>query len=336
MDSKYLLILVLFLSSNALSAKLESHLGEISEILTDAQTEQGYPGISLAILFEGEFYADQVGYADMAEERIPDNETIFRIYSLTKGLTQILVWILENNNTLDIDTPIKNYLQSIPPHIQQITSQELLSHRSGIRHYRSNEEWLSLSQNHCASPRDAFSTFIDDPLVVLDSSGQHYSSFGYVLLSGVLEAAAAEPFEAILDKYILEPTDTERTELDDPGNNITDNVTKFYEPSNEGYVEAPGIDNSCKFGGGAINSTPTEVAKIYSAYFSGNLTNEPSSQISSSLPRRFNFGGEGLGGRSALVAYPQERLVVVIVSNARGGDLQPYAEEISQVILANE
>lgn len=328
-----MLLLVLVFSNDAVTDDLSSKARDIEAVLATIKEEQGYPGVSLAISFEGDISTFQIGYADTAKEKSVNDETVFRVYSLTKGLTEILTRIVAESGDLDLNAPVIKYIPNLPPHMHKITGEQLLSHRGGIRHYRSNDEWLELSQNHCSSPRDAFAPFADDPLISEPGREEHYSSFGYVLLSGAIEAASEESFESLMRQHVFAPSGTERTYFDDPKNNSNENVTKFYEPSNGKYLEAPSIDNSCKFGGGAINSTPADIARVFNAYFSGKLTKRGSVQATSTLPNRIALSGEGLGGRSTLVAYPDENLTVVLVSNARGGNLQPYAIELAELLL---
>ena len=333
MKSKYIALCMLLVSNTALCATSDARRAQISEILTSIKSEQGYPGVSLAVSFKGDDYTDQIGFSDVAAAASVNEDTVFRAYSLTKGLTEILARILVINRTLDLESPISNYLPSIPSHLQLVTSHQLLSHRSGIRHYQSEDEWLRLSKQHCTSPKDAIATFIDDPLISKVGSQKHYSSFGYVLLSAVFESASDESFENLMSKYILEPSEASSTEFDKPSESSHSNRTKFYEPSNGTYVEAPNINNSCKFGGGGLNSTPREIAQVYYAYFSGSLSSETPLQVTEYLPKHFTLSGEGLGGRAALIAYPSENLTVVLMANARGGNLQPYASKIADLFL---
>lgn len=333
---KSLLTVLLLTPGVAISADFSATDSRISEILASIQTEQGYPGVSLAVLYNGDYSYQQTGYSNVSQGNLADEDTIFRVYSLTKGVTGILARILEDKGLFNPDAPIDSYLENLPPHLRKITGRQLLSHRSGIRHYRDDEEWLRLSQSHCSSPFDAFGSFISDPLVSESGTEESYSSFGYVLLSGVIEAAAGRPFGDLMHEYIFSPAGVERIYFDDPSKNSEQNTTIFYEPMGGEYAEAPSIDNSCKFGGGALNSTPKEIAKIYSEFFSGTLTNESHQQVVASLPSRISLSGEGLGGRSTLIAYPQDNLTVVIVANAMGGNLQPYAAQIAEIILANE
>ena len=328
-----IIFLMLLLPGTTYSANLEARGSKIAQILKAIQTQHPYPGVSLAIAHGDELYTDNIGYANVDDARAIDSETIFRVYSLSKGVTAILANILSQRKILDLDLAIVNYLSELPAQVQEITSQQLLSHRGGIRHYHGTDEWLKLSREHCARTEDALNPFINDPLIAEPGAGVHYSSFGYVLLSAVLTAAAGETFDSLLHKYIIAPSGAGRTELDIPGRNVRKNVATYYEPVDGRYLEAPAIDNSCKFGGGAINSTAADIAKIYQAYFAGKLTNESASELASSLPGKFTIAGEGLGGRAALVAYPQEQLVVVILANTRGGDLQPHAVELAELLL---
>ena len=308
------------------TARAEAAEGKIDEIVERISQGHDYPGVSLAVSYNDKVYFKQTGYADIADESSINNETIFRMYSLTKGVTEILANLLVKNGSLDLELPVSFYLPNIPIHLQKITVQHLLSHKSGIRHYSSNDEWLRLSKNHCTSPQMAMSVFINDPLISEPGEEINYTSFGYVLLSAVIEVAGKKPFKELMSEFIFVPSKALRIEFDNPENNERLNVTSFYEPVVEGYIEAPFVDNSCKFGAGAINASPESLLKVFSHFYSNNSAN-------SSLPERISMGGEGLGGRSALIAYPKDNLVVIVVANARGGNLQPYASEIAKALL---
>jgi len=298
---------------------------------------EGYPGVSVAVYYEGRlFYQQQTGFSDLASERAPDQKTIFRMYSLTKGVTQILAASLAEEGVLEMDAPISVYVAGLPDIFGNITARQLLDNRAGIRHYKSNQEWMELSQQHCDSTKDALAAFIDDPLIAEPGTKTAYSSFGYVLLSRVLESVSGQTFEQLMEERIWQPSQLERIELDDPQNRQFENVSTFYEPVGDSYVEAPFVDNSCKFGGGAINATPSAIAKIFSDYYQAKLTSKET--LAEFVPaiasdqKSISLGGEGMGGRSALFAYPAKNIVVVIAANARGGDLKSYAENIANAV----
>ena len=212
----------------------------------------------------------------------------------------------------------------IPIHFKEITVQHLFSYKSGIRHYSSNDEWLRLSQYHCTLPQTAIPG--NDSLMSEPGEETNYTSFGYGLLSAVIEVAGKRPLEELMSEFIFVPSNALRIEFDKPENNERLNLTSFYDPAVEGYIEAPFIDNSCKFGAGSINAFAQSLLKVFSHFYSSNSTNFP-------LQERISTGDEGLGGRTALIAYPKENVVVNIAANARGGNFQPYASQIAEALL---
>jgi len=62
---------------------------------------------------------------------------------------------------LDLDADIRRYFPEFPDKGATITARQLLSHTSGIRHYRGSE---SLRNEHFAGPVPSMSIFKDDPL----------------------------------------------------------------------------------------------------------------------------------------------------------------------------
>ena len=126
-----------------------------------------------------------------------------------------------------------------------------------------------------------------------------------------------------MSEFIFVPGKALRIELDNPENNERLNVTSFYEPAVEGYIEAPFVDNSCKFGAGAINASPESLLKVFSHFYSNNSANFP-------LPERISMSGEGLGGLS--YCLPQRKLSCYYCSQ-RTGWKPSYASEIAETLL---
>jgi CubicO group peptidase (beta-lactamase class C family) len=221
----------------------------------------------------------------------------------------------------------------------QLTSLQLLNHKSGIRHYKGTDEWVKLMLEHCQTPNDAIQYFIKDPLIEIADEKEHYSSFGYVLLSAVMEASSGQSLEILMEKYLFNKSHVDRVDFDDPTNlNIDVNTSLFFEPSNNKQMIAPAANNSCKFGAGNINASPGAISKVFSAFNEGKLSSLKTVELlfsqfaSHEAYPKLSLGGEGLGGRSVLLTYPTDNLVIVIAANARGGNLQPYANEIANIV----
>jgi serine beta-lactamase-like protein LACTB, mitochondrial len=331
-----------FNSASALPAPSPQHPDsrdlrtEVAAIAQEAYATGLYIGVSVAAAsVDGEVMHVGVGFADAQSEREITSQTMFRMYSVSKGLTALLAERLAAQGKLQLGAPIDLYLPNLPEHLRDITARQLLDHSSGIRHYKGTDEWLQLSRQNCTTPSQAIEAFKADPLVFKPGERVAYSSFGYVLLSAVIEQAGGKPFSTLMQTLIFEPSGAQRIELDQPRSNTSTDVSIYYEkqPDAGGRLtpqEAPPIDNSCKFGGGAVNASPQAVADIYRAY----LRDVRRAESRAGQEGPFSVGGEGLGGRSIAYADPKSGVIVVIAANARGGNLEPYARRIAEAIAA--
>src|SRR6267378_3950851 len=138
-------------------------------------------------------YSEGFGYADL-EERVPVWPTTkFRIGSISKPLTATALVQLVEAGKLDLDAPVQKYVPSFPEKGAVITTRMLAGHLAGIRHYQGDEFNI---QKHYANVLDGVKIFENDPLVSPPGTKFNYSSYGYNLLSAVVESAASESARA--------------------------------------------------------------------------------------------------------------------------------------------
>lgn len=333
-------ILSIMLASPAFSQVDRHAIDRAAEEVLGAGT---YPALSVAVFQDGQLaYAGQYGHADLGKRIAPKQDTVFRMYSVSKGLTQILAAVLVDEGSLDLNAPISRYVQGLPEQLRDLTADQLLNHRGGIRHYSGAKEWMELSKQHCSSPVEAIPAFAGDSLLFAPGTKESYSSFGYVLLSAVLEQAGGAPFGILLEKKLFQPSGASKIHLDTGGAGNPVPSAQFYERRQGAAAEfdvAPAVDNSCKFGGGAVNGTPAEIARVFSAFYAGKLTSKPILErfvpaAATGTDDIVSFGGEGLGGRSVVVAVPARNVVVTIAANARGGSLEPLGKVIVALVSA--
>jgi len=341
----HILLLTSFLCSFTVIANTAIHtaknttklntISKINAVMDKIMDENAYPGISMVISFNGNIYHHaQKGFINVETKTSANIDTKFRMYSVTKGLTILLTTKLAEQGVLGLHVPIGQYLPDLPIDKKKLTPQQLLDHKSGIRHYKGAQEWMALSQQHCQTPKDAIQYFINDPLISEPGKQEHYSSFAYVLLSAVIEASSGLTLENVMDKYLFSKSNVSRVTFDDPtAYNKDVNTSTFYEKANNIQIIAPAVDNSCKFGSGNINASPLEISHIFSAMYANNSA---STDTFKKLFPLLSVSGEGLGGRSTLLVDPSNNVVIVIAANARGGNLQPYANEISDIIRLNQ
>ncbi len=223
--------------------------------------------------------ADQArGLMDLESQAPATPQTRYRVYSIAKAMTATAAMRLVELERLDLDTPVETYLSDLPDHVHGITARQLMGHRSGIRHYRQGE-WVSVSHRDCASPTDALEDFINDPLDNEPGTAMAYSTFGYVLLSAVIEATYGQPYEKAMQDLVFTPAGMTATAIEGREVSGFDTAT-FYvapdpnDPEDDWFATVdwdPSINASCKFGGGGFLSTSEDLVRFGWALSTGRL-----------------------------------------------------------------
>src|SRR5690606_22611261 len=113
--------------------------------------------------------------------------------------------------------------------------------------------------------------FKDRPLLFAPGERYHYSSFGFNLLSAVVEGAAGRPFLEYMDEAVFIPLGMEHTEAD-RYEAIIPHRSGFYEVTDDGALRhAAYTDNSAVWAGGGFLSTPSDLVAFGSGLLNGDL-----------------------------------------------------------------
>ncbi|MCA9320574.1 MAG: beta-lactamase family protein, partial [Planctomycetes bacterium] len=235
-----------------------------AQALVAAVLDEGVPGVAAGVARRGEvLWAEGFGFADL-EHRVPvTDQTLFRIASLSKPLTTAGLMKLVEKGTLDLDAEIQRYLPDFPVKEKgAVTTRLLAGHLAGIRHYRDRE---MLSTESYPTVGSALAIFRDDPLLHTPGSKYLYSSYGFNLVSAVMESAAGLPFLDFMQREVFEPLGMEHTVADEPSR-IVEHRARCYLRRRGAFVNAPYVDNSCKWAGGGFLSCVPDLLKLGSAH----------------------------------------------------------------------
>lgn len=306
------------------------------------------PGVQVAVAVNGKLvWSEGFGFAD-AERRQPvTRETQFRIGSVSKPLTATAVALLYEQGKLDLDAPVQRYVPSFPDKGYPITTRQLAGHLAGIRHYKDQEFF---SNRHYATVLDGLKIFQDDSLLFPPGTRFSYTSYGWNLVSAVVEGASGDDFLHYVSTRVFRPLGLSRTGPDRV-DSLIPGRTQFYDRDSAGSFHiAPAVDNSYKWAGGGFVSSAEDLVKFGSALLQpGFLKSETldllfTSQRTStgeetgygigwflrtdSLGHRWAFhGGGSVGGTAAFGLDRDSRVVVAILANLSNAPLDP-AEEI--------
>src|ERR1700761_5691024 len=111
----------------------ENRVDRLEKAITGYAQAQEFSGTILVEEKGQRLYERSFGFADRAFEVPADDGTRYRIASITKLFTSVLVMQLVDEGKLDLASPIRTWLPDYPGEgADRITLAQLLHHTSGI------------------------------------------------------------------------------------------------------------------------------------------------------------------------------------------------------------
>lgn len=187
---------------------------KIDELIGLYTDYEGFNG-SVLVAHEGEIiYKKGFGLADMEWNISNQIDTKFRIASVTKSFTAMLIMQLVAENKLDLQQPIRTYLPDYPkPNSDLITIHHLLTHTSGtVRDYKNNIPINKYPDRQ--HPERLIEEFSGLPLEFTPGERFSYSNSGYMVLGVIIETITGKAFETVLQEKILDPLGMKNTGVD--------------------------------------------------------------------------------------------------------------------------
>jgi CubicO group peptidase (beta-lactamase class C family) len=327
-------------------------------------TEQNLPGLSVAVAVGQEMvWAEGFGWADL-EKRVPvAPETRFRIGHASKALTSAAVGLLLEKRRLHLDDEIQTYVPAFPRKQWPVTLRQLMGHVAGVKHYRGEE--ADIPSAHCERASEGLQSFADDPLLFEPGTQYRYSTYGWVLVSAAVEAAANEPFFTFMRTQIFTPLGMADT-MPDSATEAIPNRATFYFPRFSGDNQygpevARTVDYSCFAGAGAFLSTPSDLVRFGMAISRGKLLQpdtvsmlQTRQLLASGAETEYGLGwmletlplaGEPtrlashasrslLGASTSFLTFPERGIVVAVTSNTSYAGTRSIALKIAEAFAA--
>jgi CubicO group peptidase (beta-lactamase class C family) len=308
-------------------------------ILAALIESNGVPGMGAALWQDGKLrWSGSAGFADLVQRRPVTAKTQFRFASVSKLFAVTAAAQLREQGRLDVNAPISTILPWLPPGWPPITTAQLAAHTAGIPHYQDVDS--DLGSRHYGNVRDAAALVTGRTLLSPPGTAYSYSSWGFVLLSAVVEAAAGVPY---LDVVANQLTSGLIIGPDATGPHNPDAATP-YEFVDHVATPAKPHDYSYTWAGGGLSGTAPALAQFGGRVLQGGLVSPATLRwlatpalLADGKPvmernNSVGFGwrhnqdldgndllhhaGYAIGVRSALVLYPQHGTAVSLLSNA--------------------
>lgn len=327
-------------------------------VMRTAVAQRNLPGVSVAVGSAGQIvWAEGFGFAEL-ESRLPVTpDTRFRIGTASRLLTSAAVGLLVEKGRLKLDEPIQTYVPEFPRKPWPVTLRQLMGHTAGVTTDAGDEGGLYGLK--CERPVEAFQHFGDDDLRFQPGTDYRDSSYGWIVVSAAVEAAAAEPFLTAMQKQVFEPLGMHATGAD--SERLPDRATSYFPRYAADPTYGPDpmreLDLSCYAGASAFVSTPSDLVRFAMAVNGGTLLQPATVQLLQSSQRlpsgkdtgyglgwdletvdiagkqTTTVGHDGwlLGGpAAALLTLREQGLVVVVISNTSYADPEAIAVSVAQ------
>jgi CubicO group peptidase (beta-lactamase class C family) len=241
---------------------------KVDQVVADTMRQQQIPAMTVAAAMEGRIvYSKAFGTADLENGVPATTGTLIRTGSIAKPISAAAAMTLVDSGKLDLDAPVQKYCPQFPRKRWPITTRELLSHTSGIRHYEKGE---IENTRHYERMADGFAIFAGDPLRFKPGTAYSYSTYGYTVVGCVVEGASGERFEDYVSEHVLKPAGMTHT--------FVDNVFEIVPHRARGYQKIGGqvknaglMDSSYKIPGGGYVSTAEDLVRFAQALMDGRI-----------------------------------------------------------------
>jgi len=292
-------------------------------------------------------YGRAFGVANPKTGARADENTRFRIGSLTKQFTAVATLKLAAEKKLTLDDPAKKWIPVLPASFDAVTVRHLLAQTSGIASY-TLDEGLMMERDKPAQPGRVLKTFTEKPLAFTPGSQFEYSNSNYFLLGLVIERASGMSYERYLQDKVLAPAGMTRTSTVDAPDAPNTAVGRTLDESDE-MVETKPIDMSIPFAAGALRSTPHDLV-LWDRALSSHTLLDASMETTRTTPVKsdYAFGvmvkpafghaveshNGGIDGFSShLSRVPDLGLTIVVLMNSDAFETDKLAGNILRMTL---
>lgn len=324
-------------SAGDLAARIEAYVA-------DAWPAHG-PGAAVVVTRDGEpIVAAARGRADVQAGDPLAPGTVFMLGSTTKQFTAAVVMQLAEEEAIELDAPLADYLPAYRGPNPDATLRQLLAHTAGVPDMLELPGWdREGSSERPRTTAELIDVFEGEEPAFEPGSDWDYSNSNYVLLGAVIESVTGEAWHEAVRGRIAEPLGLETLRYgEDP--EVRAALAEGYTSSDSGQVPADDVHASNAHAAGGLVASVRDLAEWMHALHTGRVVsresfeamttpgqpNDPVTPYGFGLRiekirghRTITHGGLVDGYSSQTVWAPEEDLYVAVLSNSDDPAVSP-------------
>lgn len=249
----------------------------LSEQLEKLRTQNKVVGMAVAVtdgekvIYSEGFGVDNIKYADVSTS--PDS--VFRIASVSKTFTAIVIMRLCDEGVLDLDTPIKTYIPSIkfsePEATEEMTLRHLLTHTGGMP----ADDYMNASTLDESTMNNVILNKLPSlKLSSLPGDGKYqYSTWGYNVVGCVASVVTGKPLSQLVSEYITTPLGMDATTFNyEVASNLKYPLSQPHVKSGSKYTVDKLLVNTAFNAGAGLYSNTADMCKLSRFFLNGGVS----------------------------------------------------------------
>jgi CubicO group peptidase (beta-lactamase class C family) len=352
MKKHFKTLAVLLFSALILSTNAQDKSLKIDELVNKYHEYGQFSGAVLVSEGGKVIYKKGVGYAN-AEWKIPNVPDVkYRLGSITKQFTSMLIMQLVEKGKINLDGKLSEYLHHYRKDVgDKVTIHQLLTHTSGIPDYTESSDFMRDEIRNPYPAKELIEKFCSGDLEFEPGTQWKYDNSGYIILGAVIEEVTGKPYETVLKENILEPLGMNSTGYDHNEEIIEKRASGYHKAGLE-IINAPYIDMSLPFAAGSLYSTVEDLYIWDQALYTDKLvSNQSKEKIFTPYMNNYGygwhiseqeFGGEKkkvishsggiFGFNTILLRYVDDKNLIVLLCNVLPGELNGLSKGIANIL----
>ena len=190
----------------------QSEVKEIEKYIEKARTDWGIPGMSVAIVKDGNVYSNRgYGVLKAGEKERVDEHTLFAIASNTKAFISSAIGVLQAEGRLDLKDKVQLYIPEFQLYDSYVSNEatiaDLLCHRVGLGTYSGDVIWYKSD----FSAREVIGKIKYVPQKYSFRGGYGYSNLMFITAGEVIKEASGLSWHQFVKERFFQPLGMNRT-----------------------------------------------------------------------------------------------------------------------------
>lgn len=306
-------------------------------------------------------YSKSFGLANF-QFKVPNTpQTKYKIASITKAFTSVLILQLYEQGKIDLNKTIRTYLPDYAGEAgDKVTIHQLLNHTSGLANFDTVKSPEDAINNGLPTYQTPFTTdqlltkFCSGPLVNIPGKVFDYNNGDYIILGKIIERVSGKTYEQVLKEKILDPLKLANTGMLHQSTILEGLAdTYLFRDDLKALANDFPVYMENWYASGAMYSTTRDILAFSNALFGAKLLKKETvdlmikpglddygygvwayeTKIRDKKYRVVKRPGRIMGAQSQLYHFLDKEITVIILSNTGTTDLDEFVAEIGKKVV---